>query len=200
MTKIPSMWGANVVDSQFSLRRLRAQGSSLDFGGSGGPTMGQPALVKSQPAARPVARYTSGARAGSLPPRPIEDQPRASAADSFATIERALENINSLQESIGFYKEMVAELRTCLDEERRQRGDAHARIGSLEHLVAAERERALVADQRSALAEDTIAALRTQLETNQTETMRLVTAIQTLTNVRLDPPADVVDWKARRAA
>ena len=118
-------------------------------------------------------------------------------AYSIKSIERVVENFSLLKENFHFYKDLVADLRGKLDEEKAQREEFGREVVALERAMKAERERATRAETNVKASENIIRDLEGQLAALQSQTGRLVKAISLLVSAELEVQNDQSDGSLR---
>ena len=105
---------------------------------------------------------------------------------SIKSIEHVAKNFSAMKENFHFYKDLVVELRTKLDEEKNQREDLQREVAAMERMIRSERERATRAEQHVKTSETVIRDLEHQLSSLQAQTARLVKAITLLISTDSD--------------
>lgn len=144
----------------------------------------QPAAPRSLPSGvHPDRDY--GARGGSEHAS-LEDD----VSSSIRAVERVVESFGTMKENFQFYRDMVNELRSKLDEERTQREEIHREFMALERIVKAERERASRAETSAKAAETTIKELEQHLSSVRSQTARLVKSVTMLIAAEIDARGD----------
>ncbi len=118
-------------------------------------------------------------------------------ADSIRAIERVVENFGTLKENFHFYKDLVADLKAKLEDEKSQREEIHRELGTMDRALKVERDRAARAES-SAKASDAVARdLEHQLASLQSQTERLVKAISLLVSADVDMRGENMDSSLR---
>ena len=115
-------------------------------------------------------------------PTTLEDD----VTQSIKSIEHVAKNFGALKENFYFYKDLVGELRTKLDEEKVQREEIQREGAAMERMIRSERDRATKAEQHVKASEGVIRDLEHQLSSLQAQTARLVKAITLLISADTD--------------
>ena len=105
---------------------------------------------------------------------------------SIRSIEHVVSNFGALKENFHFYKNLVSELQTKLDEEKAQREEVQREVTAVERMIRTERDRAMKAEQQVKTSENVIRDLEDQLSSLQSQTARLVDAISLLITADAD--------------
>ena len=105
---------------------------------------------------------------------------------SIKSIEHVAKNFSALKENFHFYKDLVSELRTKLDDEKSQREEIQREVAAMERMIRSERDRAAKAEQHVKTSETVIRDLEHQLSSLQSQTARLVKAITLLISADTD--------------
>ena len=109
-------------------------------------------------------------------PTTLEDD----VTQSIRSIEHVAKNFGALKENFHFYKDLVGELRTKLEDEKVQREEIQREVAAMERVVRSERDRASRAEQHVKASETVIRDLEHQLSLLQSQTARLVKAVTLL--------------------